>query len=87
MMPTQVLMETAERDLKGLLAQLSLGETVRLADNDGKPLALLVTLQEVAAKQQAVADWREQMEDLAKKVSAAWNSDKSAVETIAEMRR
>ena len=87
MMPTQVLMETAERDLKGLLAQLSLGETVTLADNDGKPLALLVSLQEVAAKQQAVADWREQMEDLAKKVSAAWNSDKSAVETIAEMRR
>mgnify|MGYP003510207021 CR=1 FL=1 len=86
-MPTQVLMETAERDLKGLLAQLSLGETVTLADNDGKPLALLVSLQEVAAKQQAVADWREQMEDLAKKVSAAWNSDKSAVETIAEMRR
>lgn len=86
-MTNQVLMETAERDLKAVLAQLSLGESVTLADNDGKPLALLVSLQEVAAKQQAVADWREQMEDLAKRVSAAWNSDKTAVETIAEIRR
>ncbi|HQR31652.1 MAG TPA: hypothetical protein PLK30_02870 [Blastocatellia bacterium] len=82
-----VSLESAERDLKGLLAQLSLGDTVTLADNDGKPLALLVSLQEVAANEQAITDWRGQMEDLAKKVSAAWNSEKSAVETIAEMRR
>lgn len=82
-----VSLESAERDLKGLLAQLSLGDTVTLANNDGKPLALLVSLQEVAANEQAITDWRGQMEDLAKKVSAAWNSEKSAVETIAEMRR
>lgn len=82
-----VLMENAERDLKGLLSQLSLGDTVTLADNDGKPLALLVSLQQAAAKKQALADWREQMEDLAKTVSASWNSDKTAVETVAEMRR
>lgn len=86
-MANHILMETAERDLKGLLAQLSLGETVTLADNNGKPLALLVSLREAAAKQQAIADWREQMEDLAKEVSVAWNSDQTAVETIAEMRR
>ncbi|MEK7829843.1 MAG: hypothetical protein AAB401_02090 [Acidobacteriota bacterium] len=86
-MATQVLMESAERDLKGLLARLSLGESVTLADSDGKPLALLVSLRQEAAKKQALADWREQMEDLAKTVSAAWNSDKTAVETVAEMRR
>lgn len=49
-MATQVLMESAERDLKGLLARLSLGESVTLADNDGKPLALLVSLRQEAAK-------------------------------------
>ncbi len=86
-MTNQILMETAERDLKGLLAQLSLGDTVTLADESGKPLALLVSLQEAAAKQEAVTDWRAQMEELAKRVSAAWNSEQTAVETIAEMRR
>lgn len=82
-----VLMETAQSDLKGLLAQLSLGDTVTLADDEGRPLALLVSLREAAVKQEAISDWREQMENLANRVSAAWNSDKTAVETIAEMRR
>ncbi len=32
-------------------------------------------------------DWDAQWDELAKKVSAAWNSDKGAVETLIEMRR
>ncbi len=32
-------------------------------------------------------DWRTEWKKLAKKVSAAWNSDKGAVETLIEMRR
>jgi antitoxin (DNA-binding transcriptional repressor) of toxin-antitoxin stability system len=37
---------TAARDLSDLLAQLPLGETVTLLDENGKPVGLLVSLQQ-----------------------------------------
>lgn len=86
-MTSQVSLETAAADLQGLLAQLTLGETITLADAEGKPLALLVSLQTKAAREQAIADWRARAEALAKDVAAAWNSEQTAVETLAEMRR
>jgi antitoxin (DNA-binding transcriptional repressor) of toxin-antitoxin stability system len=91
-MLNQVLLETAEQNLKGLLAQLSLGETVTLADEDGNPLALLVSLKAESAdlqlaSEQSDFEWRAQMESLAEEVDAAWQGDKSALEELAEMRR
>ncbi len=91
-MLNQVLLETAEQNLKGLLAQLSLGETVTLADEDGNPLALLVSLKSETASSQSVSEqsiteWRAQMESFAKEVDAAWQGEKSALEELAEMRR
>ena len=55
-MTNQILMDAAERDLKGLLAQLSLGDTVTLADESGKPVALLVSLQSTATHVQGGAE-------------------------------
>jgi len=91
-MLNQVLLETAERNLKGLLAELSLGETVTLADEEGTPLALLVSLKSEAAPtqpvpEQSISEWRAQMESLAKEVDAAWIGEKSALEELEEMRR
>ena len=81
-----------KRNLKGLLSELSLGETVTLADEDGTPLALLVSLKSEAAptqpiSEQSISEWRAQMESLAKEVDAAWPGEKSALEELAEMRR
>ncbi|MCP4373466.1 MAG: hypothetical protein GY797_35995, partial [Deltaproteobacteria bacterium] len=42
---------------------------------------------EPAERVEPEANWRTEWEELAKKVSAAWNSDKGAVETLIEMRR
>jgi antitoxin (DNA-binding transcriptional repressor) of toxin-antitoxin stability system len=83
-----VSIEAAARDLKGLLAQLSLGETVTLADDDGRPLALLVSLYpESPSKSVSDSDWREKWESLARDVAAAWQGEQSAVDTLSEMRR
>jgi antitoxin (DNA-binding transcriptional repressor) of toxin-antitoxin stability system len=88
----QVLLDTAEQNLKRLLAQLSLGETVTLADAEGNPLALLVSLKSEAesaqpSPEQPVSEWRAQMESLAREVDAAWQGEKSALDELAEMRR
>lgn len=82
-----MLPENSLRDLRMAVAQLALGETVTLADAEGRPLALLVSLQAKAAREQAIADWRARAEALAKDVAAAWNSEQTAGETLAEMRR
>jgi hypothetical protein len=80
--------ETVANQLKDLLAKLPLGETITLLDPEGQPLGLLVSLKpEPTVKSQTAANWRDEWEALAKKVSAAWKSDKSAVETLIEMRR
>ncbi|MBO0798215.1 MAG: hypothetical protein J2P31_05285 [Blastocatellia bacterium] len=87
-MSNPVSIETAARDLKGLLAQLSLGETITLADDEGKPLALLVSLHaERPSSAISDSDWRADWESLAREVAAAWQGEQNAVETLSEMRR
>lgn len=82
-----MLPENSLRDLKMAVAQMALGETVTLADDDGQPLALLVALQTKAPSTQTIAEWRARAEALAKNIATAWNSEQTAVETLAEMRR
>ncbi len=86
-MPDVVLLDKAVQDLKGLLAQMSLGESVTLADTEGKPLALLVSLQAESTSPPDDADWWQHWETMAREISASWQGDQSAVETLAEMRR
>ena len=81
-----VPVETAERDLKHLLDQLHLGETITLVSSEGTPLAVVVSLKPVAETLPA-SDWEAQWEALAEKVGRAWKSEKSAVEILSEMRR
>jgi hypothetical protein len=86
-MPITLPIETAERDLKGLLEELNLGETVTLIGAEGLPQALLVSLRPVSRETEAEADWEARWAALARQVSDAWQSEKSAVELLSEMRR
>ena len=86
-MPITVPIETAERDLRRLLEELSLGETVTLISSEGVPRALLVSLKPVLRETQTEADWEARLDALAQQVSHAWKGEKSAVEVLAEMQR
>jgi hypothetical protein len=84
-----VPIETAERDLQHLLEQLHLGETITLVSSEGTPLAVVVSLKPVAlvAETPPTSDWEAQWEALAEEVGRAWKSERSAIETLSEMRR
>lgn len=86
-MTIRVPIETAERDLRSLLEELGLGETATLVDPGGKPEALLISLRSVEREAETESDWEERWDELARKVDRAWQSSKSAVETLTEMRR
>ncbi len=86
-MPITLPIETAERDLRSLLEELNLGETVTLIGSEGVPQALLVSLKPVLRETEAEADWKARWDALARQVSDAWQSEKSAVELLSEMRR
>lgn len=86
-MSITVPIATAEQDLQSLLDWLHLGETVTLINAAGAPEALLVSLRSSADKPRPIPGWEAQWDTLAKKVSQAWKSDKSAEDILAEMRR
>jgi hypothetical protein len=73
--------------LIGLLEKLNLGESVTLVGSEGVPQALLVSLKPVLRETQVEADSDVRWEALARQVSEAWQSKKSAVELLSEMRR
>ena len=84
--------ETAESDLRRLLEQLQLGKTVTLVGSSGVPEALLVSLKPTADKPTAdkpmsMLKWEAKWDDLVGRVDQAWKSEKSALETLVEMRR
>ena len=86
-MSTTLPIETAEQNLRGLLEELNLGETVTLIGSEGVPQALLVSLNPVLRETRSEAEWEARWDALAQKVSDAWRSEKSAVELLSEMRR
>ena len=86
-MSVSVSVETAEHDLRSLLAQLKLGETITLVGPEGVPEALLVSLKAASTQPQSLADWEARWDALARKIGQAWKSDRSAQEILAEMRR
>ena len=79
--------ERAEQDLRGLIAQLNRGETVTLIGTEGVPIALLVFLKPTPRESHGEADWDARWDALARQVSRAWKSEKSAVKVLTKMRR
>lgn len=86
-MDATVPIATAARDLERLLEQLDLGETLTLVSSEGTPLAILVSLKAPRAAESSAEDWDARWDALAHRVSEKWRSDRSALETLAEMRR
>ena len=82
-----VPIDTAVDDLKRLLAQLRLGETITLVGASGVPEALLVSLKPTADKPLSTPAWETQWDALVDKVNQAWRGDQSALETLTEIRR
>lgn len=80
-----VPVETAKKELDALLQRLALGDTVTLTSTDGRPVAVLVSLESTSAI--STSNWQDRWDALTEKVSRAWTSDKSAIETLREMRR
>lgn len=79
--------ETAERDLRSLLEELHLGETVTLIGSEGTPAALLISLKSAETEPLPASNWEARWDALAQKVSQGWKSETSGVEILAEMRR
>jgi hypothetical protein len=86
-MPITLPIETAERDLRRLLEELNLGETVTLVGSEGVPQALLVSLKPASRESEEEADWDARWDALARQVTDAWRSERSAVELLSELRR
>ena len=87
-MSIPVPMETAKENLEGLLERLHIGETITLLGAEGAPVAVVVSLKPTpTAETPPDSDWLAQWEALAEEVGRAWQSDKSAVEVLSEMRR
>ena len=86
-MSVSIPVEAAQDDLRSLLEQLELGETITLVSPEGVPEALLVSLKAAPSQPQSLVDWEARWDTLARKIGQAWKSDKSALEILTEMRR
>jgi hypothetical protein len=86
-MSVSIPVETVQHDLRSLLEQLKLGETITLVSPEGVPEALLVSLKAAPSQPQSLVDWEARWDALARKIGQAWKSDKSAQEILTEMRR
>jgi len=86
-MSNVVLTKNVTSNLIELVKQLRLGETITLVDTAGRPLAILVGVSPAPTQPLSMSDWRARWETLAQWVGQAWQTDQSAVETLAEMRR
>jgi hypothetical protein len=90
-MQSVISIESESLSLKELLATLSPGETLTLADNNGTPVALLISLpttpQTQAPAPQSHLDWIKEWDGLSEQIEAAWQGEKTGLEELAEMRR
>ena len=86
-MSVSIPVETAQDDLRSLLEQLKLGETITLVSPEGVPEALLVSLKAAPSQPQSSVDWEARWDALTRKIGQAWKSNKSAQEILTEMRR
>ena len=79
--------ERAEHKLQELLDRLNLGDTVTLVGSEGVPQALLVSLKPTPREPRSDTEWESHWDALAQQVTAAWGSEKSAIELLGDMRR
>ena len=85
-MNTYISIGVAERDLSQVLADLAFGETATLADENGAPIALLVSLQSTTiTKENTETNAPDFTEDL-KLISGAHESGKKNDDWVEQMK-
>jgi antitoxin (DNA-binding transcriptional repressor) of toxin-antitoxin stability system len=85
-MAAEISVEALGRELRELLDRLPAGESVTVVGADGKPVAMLYTVKGRSEPAMSDEEWFAKWEELAKRISKAWKSDKSALEILSEMR-
>ena len=85
-MPTTITLDEAAQHLKTLLRQLSLGDTVTLTEANGVPIAVLIGISP-AVSSPPVSDWSQRWRHLAAQIDQAWQTEQSALQVLAQMRR
>lgn len=87
-MSTTIKIAEAQRQLERILQDTPGGESVTLVDASGVPMGVVVSLRFGVPRPAADArEWTRRWDALTTKINAAWNSDKSAVQFLSEMRR
>jgi len=86
-MATDISIETAGPALREVVEHLRPGERVNLVGSDGRRLAVVLSVRPDPANQVSSEEWMAKWRALAREISKAWKSDKSAVELVSEMRR
>jgi antitoxin (DNA-binding transcriptional repressor) of toxin-antitoxin stability system len=85
-MRTTITLDEAAQQLRTLLRQLSLGDTVTLTEANGAPIAVLIGLSPTASSP-PVSDWSQRWRRLAAQIDRAWQTEQSALQILTEMRR
>lgn len=85
-MSVEVSVDSAKKNLEGILAGLSPGETATLIGPKGNPLAVLVSLKSSEDSPTEI-DWDAEWQSLAREIDSSWKSKKSVLEILTEMRR
>ncbi len=89
-MSVEVSVDSAKKNLEGILARLSPGETATLIGPKGNPMAVLVSLkssEDAPIEIDWDADWDAEWQSLAREIDSSWKSKKSVLEILTEMRR
>jgi len=86
-----VPVEQATLELRTLLKRLKPGETITLTEDDGTPRAVLVGVgpakEPVQTAPKPSSAWLAQLDTLAQEIGKAWNTGRSALEAVQEIRR
>jgi len=86
-MPTEISIDALGPQLRELLDRLPAGEPVTVLGTDGKPVAILYPVKPHQEPAMSDEEWFAEVEEMAKRISKAWKSEKTALEVLSEMRR
>ena len=85
-MHAEISVDSTGPQVRELLERLPSGETVNILGADGTRVAILVAVKPPSGKPPSFSEWLARLDSLARRVGQAWKGEKSALETLSEMR-